>query len=571
MFKKLIYLFVFTMIFNSVSYAAELTAKVGNNEVVAGSTFELIISYNGTDGGSLQPDLKVLQRDFAVYSTSSSIMSINNNGNMSQNREWRITLMPKQEGNAVIPAITAGKYKTKPINIKVLPAGSVVKITDNTSAATDAKFQAKLTVSDDNPYLQEEIAAVLRISGNRDLKITQEPQFIGADDWEIRRLDGVETETENGKQVIVLKYLLFPQKSGVLELPGAEINGYYITFEENNMPSRNGFGFNLFAFGDGGLFGVQKPVVFRSNPVKITIKPIPPVYGNAWWLPTKALNLTAHWVDKKPKFKVGETVAREITLTAAGVTESQLPDIELAESDDWKQYPEKPQYSSAIHENQTISQEIIRVVYIPQKDGKLTLPEIKVRWFNLKTLRVETALIPAETVNVEAGRTVDIIKDTEKDFPDVIDNTKADVANEPVLAQQNKNDNLLWILVAAFAAGMAVSFLLFRRRPAEKTRNQAALIKSVEHNLAVRDYRALRGSLLEWGNKTFGEGINNLNDLMQHIADKDFDAQMQLLNEILYSGRTADLDGRLILMVVRKKYNNRKKSCSDEPLPSLYK
>ena len=46
--------------------AQTLVAEVDSNEVPLGEVFNLNLTYDGADGGTLQPDLSVLQQDFSI-------------------------------------------------------------------------------------------------------------------------------------------------------------------------------------------------------------------------------------------------------------------------------------------------------------------------------------------------------------------------------------------------------------------------------------------------------------------------------------------------------------------------
>ena len=122
------------------------------------------------------------------------------------------------------------------------------------------------------------------------------------------------------------------------------------------------------------------------------------------WLPSEAVGTAVRWADERPQFKVGETFAREITLIAEGVADTQMPELELPESSQIKQYPEKPVITSRVSDDKVTSQLTMRVVYIPQEAGKIEIPEVKIPWFNVDTKSIETAVIPADTILVQPNQ-----------------------------------------------------------------------------------------------------------------------------------------------------------------------
>jgi len=560
--------------------AAELTASVDNKQVAYGESVEFRIFYDGNDGNSLMPDLSALQQDFDIRDTSSSINSQIINGVMSQRREWRLTLLPKSEGKITIPAIKAGKYATQPIDIEVLSGKAAVKKADNTSAENNnqqenAFFEATWNFAEKSPYIEQEITAVLNIKDNRNLQFSREPYFENSDDWEIKVLKQPEVSRKSGENITQFFYTLTPLKSGNVELPRAVIDGYYMVREKNAPRS---FGDEIMQFFDMGMpdfMGVQKPVMFRSDIETINVKPVPEDYAGKQWVPAEILVATSEWEDKNPKFKVGETVARYVTVVASGVSENRLPDIEFPDNPGWKQYPDKPQYSSAVHDGKFVSQETVRVVYIPQKSGKMTLPEIKIPWFNVKTRKTEYAVVESESIDVAPNAAYENIS-----FPEKEQVTRSEPEKQPqapVTKEKNEkpdNDKLAIFIAAlgAFISGLIISFLLFgRKQSGNKKVTESDNLKSVKQALNQKDYRELRDALIQWGQSAFShERINNLQDLANVIADEEFTAQCEILNLLLYSHTDKTIDDKVIINSLKNAGKN--KACkTDNPLPNLYK
>lgn len=574
---------LFVCAFMPFAASADLTASVDNKQIPYGETLEFRLSYEGADGNSVQPDFGVLQNEFKIYSQSSSVNSSFINGVSSQKREWVLTLFPKNEGKIVIPAIKAGKYSSQPLEIEVLSADKVVKKptetpkNDDATVAKTATFSAELSVENENPYVEQGISAVLTIKDNRDLRLN-EPDFENADNWIIKRLDKPQVITKNGENITTINYVMYPQKSGVLELPRAVIEGYYIAYESS---PQNSFGSGLLQLLDmSSMFGVQKPVYFKSKTKTINVKPIPPEFKGKTWVPAEILVAAAGWLDKNPKFKVGETVAREITVSAYGVAEEQLPDIKFTNDTAWKQYPDKPQYASSVQGNKLISHEAVRVVYIPQKSGKLTLPKITIPWFNVKTQKTETAVIESEEIEVlpneeyEAAITESPTSEIEKQFSKV-QSPSEQRESEVTKRTEKRNDNGYMVLIAvllAFLSGIIFSFLLFgRKNEKEQKITENDVFKLLKKNLEQKDYHGIRDSLVHWGEITFPDKrINNLNDLSEVMKDESFAAQCAIINAVLYGSTNDAVDGTIILNALKKTVKN-KINKSEKPLPNLYK
>lgn len=581
-------IFVWAVMFEAA--AQPFTAEVDTDRVPQGEVFNLNLSYEGDDGASVQPDLSGLSKDFTIYSTSSSTQMSFINGQSSQQRDWNIGLMAKRDGVLTIPAISAGKYQSKPLTITVLPAGSSVgavrqenKVKNDNQLANTAKFEAELVVEDKTPYLQQEVNAVLTIRDRAGLRLAAEPQFTDTEHWLVKSLRRPEIKQENGERVIKFYYALFPQKSGRQDVPAVKISGSYVNMDNSNRHPLLQQGFdNFFQFMSvdiNDIFGVEKPVELYTKPVEIEVKPAVADNGGNWWLPAEALNLEAVWSDKKPLFKVGETVAREIAVTAVGVADTQLPELVLKDNDNVKQYPENPQLSSEVYENKIVSQAVIRVVYIPQKGGEMILPEIKLPWFNTKSGKLETAVVPAEKIFVEGGVAADDkpaaaavpVKTTENTVQQPDKTNEVNTADGKRISEKMS----IFLAAAAFVLGLVVSSLLRRDKKSAKAehKSNSEWCGVLRKNLENKDYRLLRDNLLKWGNETFSDkNISNLNDLSELVPDEGFRQQLQLLNKILYNGETADLDSAVFLRVLKGGCTlSAGRTEQKEPLPKLYK
>lgn len=574
------------MLWGQTVSAQVLSAQVANTKVPQGEVFNLNLSYDGDDGDSLQPDLSVLQKDFTIYSTSSSSQVSIINGHTSQQRDWDIGLMSKNQGKVIIPEISAGKYKTKPLELEVLPAGTYAaastkqnNVKSDNQLAEASKFEAELAVEKNNVYLQQEVNATLTIKDKIGLELSAEPQFAVSDDWIVKPLKKPEIIKKGQEREIKFYYALFPQKSGKIEVPAVKISGSYLSSDNLSkhplfQQGFNGF-FQMMDMDVNDMFGLRKPVEFYTKPVAVEVLPAQQIGGENWWLPASGLSLTAEWTDKNPEFKVGETVAREITLVAMGVADTQLPELQLPDNPNFKQYPEKPQLTTDVYKDRIISQEVVRVVYIPQQNGEQILPEIKLPWFNTQTQKMETAVIPAEKIKVEGQSLLPEPQEDTQTTKETVTENQKDKNEEIKIVSNGISLSMVFLFAgAAFVLGLLISLMFLRsnKKAQKKCQTSSNFCSVIKHNLANADYRSLRDNLLKWGNETYKyQNISNLQDLSKAVAQDDFSNQLEILNRILYAGAQEKLDMETILRVVKtcqKKQNNKSRQ---EPLPKLYK
>lgn len=151
------------------------------------------------------------------------------------------------------------------------------------------------------------------------------------------------------------------------------------------------------------MFATRNPVVLNTKQIEVNVRPIPPANNGNWWLPAESVKLYAEWSPQRPVFKVGEAVSRTVYLKAVGVVENQLPDIKFRDVAGLKQYPEKPVAQNAVENGQVVAVKKNANVYIPDKAGNIAVPEISVDWFNVRTGRMERAVLPAANIQVQPG------------------------------------------------------------------------------------------------------------------------------------------------------------------------
>ena len=558
-------------------------AQVENTNVPMGEVFNLNISLEGNNING-QPDLSVLQKDFSVYNTSTSTQTSFINGISSQRKDWDIGLLPKKIGKLIIPSISVGPHKTNPIELTILPAGSVVpqnnnnnvKVSNDNDLATQTKFSADFSIENENPYIQQGVKGILTIYDAVGLQLSSAPQFSGENEWIVKMLEQPKIkQLEGNAREIQVPYILFPQKSGKLNLPIVTINGVYTSYEKSArkpkiQPINRGNLFQMLDIDFGNVFGVEKPFVITTKEKVVDVKPVPKEYGDNWWLPADEFMMISSW-DKNAVFKIGEPVVREITMIGKGVVDAQLPEIKGADLNDVKTYPENPVYSSDVVNGNVVSQSVNRVVYIPQNGGKIKLPEIKIQWYDINDNKIKIALIPAETINVKGE-----IKKTEAQL-EVDKKEKKSISKQEDIKVQHKQNNIqvMYIIlsvISAFIFGIVLSYFIFRKKNEKEKEDASISLFDISGTLKNRDYRSLRDYLIKWGNDIIkGQNINNLNDLSEHIKDAEFSDQMNKLNSILYAGLSDNLDAEIIVLKLKEYQKNAKKNIKKEPLPKLYK
>lgn len=579
--------------FIGAAWAQTFNAAVNRTEVPQGETFVLTLELaDGSDSGN--PDLSVLDKDFIVYSVGNAFSYNYINGVASKSRQWQIALMPKNSGKITVPSIKLGNLETQPITLNVIPASAAATEASAGTGGYQApqqmnrpKFSMTAEIGNPNPYVQQQVDYTLKIYDTGGLQGDM-PQFIedGSNNWIIRSLGEptVGSKIVNGRSLreITFRYALFPQKSGVLPTPEVRFNGYYLTRSRGMKdPFDDLFGGNLGSIGFVDMFATRNPVLLTAKPEKVNVQPIPSDNNGNWWLPAQQVALFAEWEPRQPVFKVGEAVNRTIYLKAVGVAESQLPELNLASVSGLKQYPDKAVASSGIENGQVVAVKKISNVYIPNRAGKMTIPEIAVDWFNVRTNRMERAVLPAMNIEVLPGAAVETAPAPQPETrPESPSRVLEDVANETEnLVERSIPQGLPYlpyiIAAAAFLLGIVVSWMLFGMR--NKSRN-ADDIKDFDRYIVraakSKDYRALRDGLISWARDRWNDSkITNLKDVAKAVGNKEFAAQLDGLAASLYAPEGGEFKTEAFLKAFEKirKAKVKSRTGDTQPLPKLYK
>ena len=405
MVKKALIYFIGTLIFPMISIAADFKASVNTDTL--GVEEPLILELKLSDASpKVDPDISVLNKDFAI--TSKQILSNTTiiNGSMSSSMSWQYRLVPKKEGKLKIPAITIesseGMLSSKPINLSIEKAAFQQQKTDDKDITISARVN-KVT-----PYKNEPIIYTFQLISSQNLTHIQ-LRPLSATGLVVKAVGNpkVYEKTHNGLPVKVLeaKYIVTPLKTGSVTIPGLIIEGEKLVRDESPLDSflgRNLDPLSLFQkFQTMGSFGIQRLEPFSLSSNEIILNVQAPLQGMISWLPATSLNITENIKETK-SIKVGEPFTRIFTIVGEGITANQLPTLkhQQEKTNDFKVYSDKPTTEESIKDNKLTSWREESYTLIPQEPGSLTLPEITIPCWNVKENKISYAKIPQRKIEV---------------------------------------------------------------------------------------------------------------------------------------------------------------------------
>ncbi len=395
---------------------AEVSASVDRDRIYEGDTLTLILESDGNVQGS--PDLTPLQGDFEVLGTgrSSNIRIIN--GQQSISTGWQIRLRPRRLGDLIVPPLSVGGEKTRPLVVHV---GKVPPEVARKNAE-QLFVETEIDSGGHPPYVQQQVKLTVRLYYRVRLLDGELSEPTPDGDVVFERLgDDKRYETvRNGKRykVIEREYAMFPQRSGELHIPSVVFSGHAALRRpaRSHRPSSRLDSLMQRFFGDDPFmddffanspFGARgKRLVARSPSQTLKVLPPPKDYHGSDWLPAAGIELHDSWTENPPQPRAGEPVTRVLTLRAKGLEASQLPQLEIAPSADYKVYPEPATSRNLLADGWVVGELRREFAIVPTHAGKLVLPPIRVHWWDTQQNKERDTVLPRWELSVLPGQGV---------------------------------------------------------------------------------------------------------------------------------------------------------------------
>ena len=202
----------------SLNVSAQARAWLDRDRIGAGET----VTLNIESTGAAAPDYGPLRQDFTISGNTSRRQFEIVNGRSSSRTLYAVALRPRRDGVLTVPALDVGGARTQPLSLVVTPGQAQIP-----SRAGDDVF-IESEADDPDPYVQQAVGWVVRlysavplVSGQLDQPAPQGAslQQVGDDARYSRQIDGRRYD------VIERRFLLIPERSGSLSIPGATFAG----------------------------------------------------------------------------------------------------------------------------------------------------------------------------------------------------------------------------------------------------------------------------------------------------------------------------------------------------------
>ncbi len=527
----------FGILFSHSAYALnQVTASVDKNPVMVKESLVLtIIADDDVNTNAL--DTSPLLQDFIVGRTSVSSQTSMVNFTTTRTTTWTTVLVPRREGDVTIPAFTIEGQKTQPLIV------TVVSVNDSRATKQQDIF-ITTDVSSDNVYVQQQVTLTVKLHFAAELKrgSLTEPTLEFANITQI----GKDKESDtiiNGRRYRVIErvYAISPQQSGKFVLQSPVFSG------EIMVPSTRRSNFLSFA--------ESKPVSVIGDEISLTIKPIADNYQGVW-LPSELLAIHQEWQPDKATFTVGEAITRTITLTAAGLSEEQLPAINMQMPKGLKVYPDQAELHTGMNNNRLVSQKVRNFALVASKAGSYQLPAIIIPWWNTITNKYQEAVIPAQTITVLPNLDEPIEVATLDSNSATENNDAVRIKPEKIIITQHS-----WLQWLFLCLWLITSFAWFisRRRNKKSNVTSNKPIKTTNAYLALTaackkdDGSQALKLIVSWVNTLEGgREVKTLNEAIDVINNASFTHEINVLQQCYYAKDNSEWRGEKLLTAIIK-------------------
>lgn len=532
-----------------------VTASLDRDRVSLGDTLRLTIT--ATEDEELNDaDLRALLDDFEILQRSTNSNTSIVNGRMSHARQVIIDLTPTRQGDLQIPSLHLGQSTTPALPVVVGAAP------DTPSGDQTVMFEAE--VDQHNVYVQGQVILTLRVQQSVNLE-GRSISELKLDNAFVKPLEQHSFQrTIGGRQWLVdeLRYAIFPEQSGTLEIPAQTFSGRV------NQRQRS-----FFDLGGGGR------LLRRSTAaLSINVLPKPDSFSADTWLPARGLTLQETWSTPPEQLRVGESATRTIRIQGEGLQGAQLPPILFAPMDGMKYYPDQPQISEQETPGGLLGIRQDSAAVVPTRAGTHLIPQIRIPWWDTKTKQLRYAQLPAREITVAEAAPSDPPADAIPLPSPAIDTTPGAELTTGVPTSSRVPTPIWQILSAVSTLGWLITLLYMWRRRCSSPSEPLTPLENISEKQAFKkllagcnagDAASVRGAVIAWATTLSPDASAvSLAQVAMQFDDTEFTRELELMDKQLYSLGKSDWDGARLADCARRlrRGDHRSAKTGKEPL-----
>ncbi|MDR1075449.1 MAG: BatD family protein [Xanthomonadaceae bacterium] len=340
----------------------------------------VVLNIETDQGGPVTPDYTPLRSDFEISDPFRNQRYENINGRSRSSTVFGMVLRPVREGHVSVPSLKVGGESTEILSLTVLPAAQA----SSTGPADQVVLETE--VDDDNPYVQQTVSVVVRLSFA--VGIASGQLELPVPDGAILRQIGDDVQssrTINGRRYLSIErhYLLIPESSGALTLPAPRFEG-----QSQDLYNR----WDFFSSND---------LQARGRPMTLQVRALP-AQAPQPWLPLHDLELRyAH--SPVGRMVAGESMTLGVEMTARGAAREQFSEWPLLTVSGAEVFPEPVEYSDSFVDGSQQLRMIRKYSVVPNAAGTLAIPGMQMAWWDTGRGEARISRLPDLNVQVTPG------------------------------------------------------------------------------------------------------------------------------------------------------------------------
>lgn len=340
------------------------------------------------------------------------------NGKMSKEESVTFTyiLMAENEGEFRVPAasimVDNKKYNSNPLRIKVLPAdqnsasqgqgGGGMQIRNSGSTnVTDEELFVRATLSMGKVYEQEAVLLTYKVYSTVNLTNLSNPtpdlKGFHIQEVQLPREKHFELEHYNGRNyqtVVWRQFVLFPQQSGVLEIPSLTFEGVVAVQNRRNLDP-----FEMMFNGGPSYVEVKKNL--SSNKLSLDVKKLPT--GRPAGFSGGVGQFSINSSISASEVKTNEEITLKVRVKGIGnmkLVGNPIMDF----PSEFEVYDPIIDNKFSLKTNGFSGEKVFEYVITPRASGTYTIPAARFIYFDPLSDSYKTIEGESYTVNVEKGK-----------------------------------------------------------------------------------------------------------------------------------------------------------------------
>lgn len=314
--------------------------------------------------------------NFDVLSTGQSTSTQIINGDISNRKDLRYVIIPKQTGTFTLQAKVEYNGQT------YLTNALQVTVSESASGEETENLFIKPVLSDGEMYLGQKAVLTYELYSRYNIENFGFLDNIAIDGFICADIPEDQLQAGyvylNGNKYVMYEtrqLLLSPMKAGTYTIPS-------FSFQVN--------------VSTGDFFSSSKPVYLKTEPLELTVKPLPSPPADFSGVVGK-LNVDAAY--SRQQLNYGDSLTLRITASGS-CNLDPLTRIFTGDVDGFAVYETQKNMEDGVENNQYHSKKEFEIILVPETTGDLRIPPVFLTFFNPETDAYEKVEIPGTTITV---------------------------------------------------------------------------------------------------------------------------------------------------------------------------